>query len=277
MVSSSSSAQRARQALADQLREIRKDAGLTGLALADRAGIHRTTVAKIEHGQRSPTAEQVRAWCAACGAEGQVDDLLSSLRTVESAYVEWRRVQRTGFRRLQETMTDLYVQSADIRSYSGTVVPGLLQTPDYCRAVLSRIGEHHGTRDDINSAIEVRMNRRELLRDGTRRFVCVLEESVLHHRIGSADVMREQLDFLLDVMSWPAIAVQVVPFGVDRPQWPIETFMMFDDHTVRVELLSARVQVEAAYELDWYRRSFTTLAGMAVAGQYARRLIEKAR
>ena len=65
--SSSSNAQQARQALADQLRDIRLAAGLTGRELAARAGWHGgSKVSKIEHGIRPPSADDVRTWCRVC-------------------------------------------------------------------------------------------------------------------------------------------------------------------------------------------------------------------
>ncbi len=91
MQTSSSSAQQARQILADRLRDLRRDAGLTAIQLAARAGWERTKVSKVEHATRPPSAADIRAWCRVCGADGEVPDLVASLRAAEGMWVEWRR------------------------------------------------------------------------------------------------------------------------------------------------------------------------------------------
>ena len=71
-----------------RLRELRRDAGLTARALAAAAGWdNHTRVSKIEHGTQAPSDDDIRAWCAACGADGQVPDLIATARAVESAYL----------------------------------------------------------------------------------------------------------------------------------------------------------------------------------------------
>ena len=80
--------QQARDALGARLREIRKDADLTARALAAAMGTHFTKVSKIENGARSPTEQDIRSWCAACGAAGQVPDLIATVRHIEAMYHE---------------------------------------------------------------------------------------------------------------------------------------------------------------------------------------------
>src|SRR5262245_48692617 len=100
--------EQARHALAARLRELRVEAGLTGIQLAAALGWHRTKVSRLQHGARSPSSEDIRAWCRACAAEDQADDLVASLRAVEGMYVEWRRMVRSGLRRFQEAAVPLY-------------------------------------------------------------------------------------------------------------------------------------------------------------------------
>ena len=71
--------QQAREALGARLREIRKDANLTARALAAATGSHFTKVSKIENGARSPTEQDIRFWCTACGAAGQIPDLIAKI------------------------------------------------------------------------------------------------------------------------------------------------------------------------------------------------------
>jgi transcriptional regulator with XRE-family HTH domain len=82
--------QQAKQALGARLREIRKDAKLTGRVLAAICGWHFTKVSRLEHGIQSPSEEDLAEWCHACEAADQVDDLITCVRAIESMYVEWR-------------------------------------------------------------------------------------------------------------------------------------------------------------------------------------------
>src|SRR5262245_5790557 len=106
--SPSSSVQAARQLLADRLRELRQNAELSGTDLADAVGWHKSKVSRIEKAVQPVTQADIRAWCAACGSDEQAEDLVASLKTVEGAYVEWRRLQTTGLRRLQESYIPLF-------------------------------------------------------------------------------------------------------------------------------------------------------------------------
>jgi transcriptional regulator with XRE-family HTH domain len=79
------------------------DTGLTAKALAAAAGWDRTKLSQIEHARRPPAVQDIRAWCRICGAEEQADDLVESLRAAEIRWIEWRRMERTGLRRPQES------------------------------------------------------------------------------------------------------------------------------------------------------------------------------
>lgn len=83
-----SPAQQAREALGVRLREIRKEAGLTGRALAISMGCHFTKISRIENGGQTPSEGDIKAWCLACDAGSRIPDLIATVRTIESMYVE---------------------------------------------------------------------------------------------------------------------------------------------------------------------------------------------
>ncbi len=123
--SPSSSAKQAQEALGVRLRELRRDAGLTGRALAAALGWHFTRVSKLEHGVQAPTDADIRDWCHACRADDHVPDLLATLRTVESAYLEFRRQARAGMKRVLGAHTvALYDRTTLFRIYEHNVIPG---------------------------------------------------------------------------------------------------------------------------------------------------------
>ncbi|MDJ0344029.1 helix-turn-helix transcriptional regulator [Streptomyces sp. H10-C2] len=274
--SPSSSAQAGREAVAARLKEMRLDAGLTGLDLATRCGWHKAKSSRIENAKTPPSDADIRTWCHACGTEDQVADLIAASRTAESMYVEWRRKQRTGLRRLQESYIPLYERTRLFRVYSSDVVPGFLQTPGYATALLSSITEFRGIPNDVAAAVEARMARSHVIRDGDRCFVLLVEESVLRYRIGDHATMASQLGHLLSVMSLPSVSFGVIPFTTARRMWPLEACYIYDDRIVQVELLAADVTVRAPSEVGMYLKAFTELQQLAVYGAKARALITSA-
>jgi transcriptional regulator with XRE-family HTH domain len=275
--SPSSSVQRARKQLAERLRDIRLDARLTGRALADLCGWHESKVSRIESATRAPSEDDIRTWCQACNAERAVPDLIAASRAAESMYIEWRRLQLAGMRRAQESFVPLLERTRLVKSYCAAVVPGFFQTPGYARSLLSAISAFHGTPDDLDEAVEARMTRNRIVGSGNHRFLALLEEAVLRQVVGDAEVMAGQLSYLIEVTELPMVSFGVIPFMArDRPVWPLESFTVFDDERVNVELLSAQVNVTAPSELVLYARAFDKLASLAVYEDAARSRISDA-
>lgn len=274
MQPSSSSAQQARQVLADRLRELRLDAGLTARELAAQAGWERTKVSKIEHATRPPSSEAIRTWCRVCEAEDEAPDLIASLRAAEGMWVEWRRMEQSGLRFAQEARLPLYERTRQFRAYSCWRVPGLIQTEDYTRAVLLAYQQRRGLRDDVEAAVAVRMRRQRVLRRGERTVAFLIEESVLRNGFGGLDVMRDQLGYLTEVTTWPAVSVGIIPASPDRGvAGPAEDFWIFDNDQVNVELISGYLTVTQPHEIAMYAQMFGRLAEIAVYGSHARELI----
>lgn len=276
-VSPSSSVQRARKELAARLREIRLDARLTARALSQGAGWHESKTSRIESAKQGLTDDDIRTWCAVCEAEDQIPDLIAASRAADQAYIEWKRLSRTGLRRLQESRVPLYERTRLTRVYSASVVPGFLQTPAYASALLTSISKFLGAPDDVQEAVAARMARNRVLYEGDHRFGIVLEESVLRHQIGDPETQAGQLGHLLAVMSLPSVALAIIPFSVSqRGVWPVETFTLFDEERVHVELLTAQVTITTPSEISLYSKAFGELSELAVTGSRARGLITSA-
>lgn len=278
--SSSSSAQQARQALADQLREIRLAAGLTGRALASRAGWHGVSkVSKIEHGVRPPSSDDVRAWCRVCGVtQERVEELLAEQRAVASMWMPYQRLNRAGLRRAQESVRPGYERAALVRAYQPKVVPGLLQTAEYTTALLEDARDRqHVHRDDVSEAVAERARRQRVLTRAGHQFAFVLEEPVLRYRFFEPEILRGQLLHLRDATRLPTVWLGIIPLATDRRKViPREGFVIFDEELVRVELISGVLSVSQPREIGMYIRDFTDLAGIAVHGKAARDLITTA-
>jgi len=274
---SSSSARQARQILADRLRDLRRDAGLTGLALAARAGWERTKVSKIEHATRPPSAGDIHTWCRICGADSEAPDLIASLHAAEGMWIEWRRMERSGLRLAQDARLPIYERTRQFRAYSSWMIPGLIQTENYTRAVLRGYQQRRGLRDDVDAAVIVRMKRQKVLRRGERTAAFLLEESVLRNGFGGAAVMRSQLAHLAEVTRWPAVSLGIIPASFDRgPAGAAEDFWIYDNEQVNVELISGYLTVTQPAEIGMYAQMFARLGEMAVYGARARDLIASA-
>ncbi|MFE3598934.1 helix-turn-helix domain-containing protein [Streptomyces sp. NPDC059142] len=274
--SPSSSAQTARAALAARLREIRLDAGLTKRELAARCGWHESKSSRIENVRTPPSDADIQAWCRACDAERRAPDLIVANREADSLYVEWKRLQRTGLRRLQESGVPLYESTRRFRIYCSNVVPGVLQTPGYAQALLSSIAAFRGTPDDVADAVTARMARSRAVREGDHRLAILVEETVLRYRLGDAGVMAGQLGHLLSAMDLPSVSLGIIPSTVPRRMWPLETFTVFDDHRVHLEPLSASIKIISPEEIALYVRAFDELRGLAAYGAEARALVVRA-
>lgn len=192
-------------------------------------------------------------------------------------YVEWRRVHKQKtLRHLQEGLVPLYERTRLHRVYSSDVIPGLLQTEGYVTASLASAAWLRDLPDDIPEAVAARLARARVLREGNHRFVMLLEENVLRHRMGDEETMAGQLGHLLSVMSLPSVSLGIIPFESRRIIWPVETFNIYDDEQVAVELLTAQVTVTAPGEVRDYLKTFAELQKRAVYGAHARSLIASA-
>ncbi|MEV5755868.1 helix-turn-helix transcriptional regulator [Streptomyces tendae] len=276
-MSSSSSVQQAREALGKRLREIRKDSGLTARDLAARAGWHESKCSRIENGRTPPSDDDLRVYTLYCAAADQTADLIATARNIDGAYVEWRRMERSGLRRAQESVMPLWERTRHFRAYSSWLIPGPFQTPAYIKALLMSIRDRRALPDDLEAAVGIRVDKQRVLYEGARRFAVVLEESTLRHLIGGPETMAGQLGHLLSLATLPNVSLGVIPLSTDRTAlWPVEDFWVFDDSQVNVELVSAFLTITQPHEVGMYARTFAAFADSAVYGAPARTLITSA-
>lgn len=276
MTSPSSSVQEARKALGKRLADIRDAAGITKRELAKRCGWHESKASRFERGTRAPSERDLRDWCAACDAQGEVEDLISTARGIEGMYVEWRDMESSGLKLAQESVVPLWERTERFRIYSPWLIPGPVQTASYITALLTSLRSRRGLTDDVPAAVKVRVEKQQVVY-GKHTFAIILEESVLRTRIGGTDVMAGQLGYLLSAMALPSISIGIIPQNADRSGlWPVEGFFLYDDELVNVELVSAHLTIVQRHELAMYAQTFAELAELAVTGAAARELITAA-
>lgn len=209
-------------------------------------------------------------------------ELLAEQAAAERMWLTYRQLNRAGLKGAQESVRDRYERVKLMRTYCAHVIPGLLQTRAYTTAALESVRvEQHVEVDDVDEAVAERMKRQQVLRRPDARFVFVLEEQVLHHRVAPADVHAEQLKHLLKAARLPSVSLGIIPLAADRSQaghrvWPEHTFIVSDTELVTVELVSGFLSVSQPAEIADYLEAWDQLFGLAVHGERARRIIAEA-
>ncbi|GAA0431964.1 transcriptional regulator [Acrocarpospora corrugata] len=269
-----SAAQQAREALGTRLREIRAAARVTGRDLAGRAGWHFTKVSKLEHGRIMPSEEDLRLWCFHCHALASLTDLLAMRDNTERLYVELRRLQKVGSSAYQQELRDREAQTRSIRSFSAFLIPGAAQTRAYATVRFTEFTEMSGIGQEVESAVDARMERTELLLTGKSLFHLVLCETALLSAMAPPDVMLEQLRHLADVARLRTVQLGVIPLGT--PHYPpLCDFWILDDTAAETETYTAFIRVTQPGEVAMYAKVFDSLARSAVHGDQAVALIDR--
>ena len=277
-MSSSSSAQAARQRLGGQLRDLRLAAGLTGRAFAAAAGCQASKVSQIEKGVRPASVADVRLWCRICGASAQQEqELLSEQAVAARLWIAFRDLGRaTGLNATQKMLSgDMWDRVHVFRAYQTKVVPGLLQTAGYMTAILAGVRAERGVEvDDIAEALAERIGRQGYLLQRGRQFLFVIEEPVLWFRPYGTAIQREQLAHLLDVMKLPSVSLGIIPLRAGRHgHRPRESFEITDTDLVTIEMLTGFLSLTHADEVTAYDTAWEQLYSIAVHGKKARALI----
>jgi transcriptional regulator with XRE-family HTH domain len=274
----SSSVAQARKELGARLRQIRRSAGLTGQALADATGQHVTRVSRIENGAQPPTERNIRDWCAACGAEDQIPDLIATAQTVDSAYQEWARQSRAGLRRLTALSSiPTYRRTTTFRVHEPIVMPGIFQTEAYTRRMLAFWYGFLNAPDDMDATVAAKAERTAIALDPAKRIAVVLGEQALHTRFGTPEEHADQLTHLLSAMRLPFVSVGVIPADAQRYAVANIGFWIFDNNAVAMETPTAAIKVTRPQEVARYVAMFDLLRNEALYGDDARQLILKVR
>nr|WP_221442537.1 helix-turn-helix transcriptional regulator [Nocardiopsis algeriensis] len=259
-----------------RLREVRRSAGLTGMRLAELLSWSQPKVSKIETGRQSPTAAEITAWTHACGHPEAASGLIEKLHDLESMWVEWKNQLHGGLGGIQSRMALDEERVRLFRVYEPMIVPGLLQTPGYARAVLEAANRKNGVSCDIEEAVEQRMRRQEVLYRRDKRFRFVISEAAVKHRRGDRETMTAQIDRLITVSTLPAVSLGIIPFDSSPPYLPLHGFWMHDDDSVVIETVSAELTLTHRSEVEQYAHVFTMASSGARFRGEARDLLRRA-
>lgn len=277
----------ARAGLGADLRALRTGAGLTLRDLAERIGRSYSTLSRIENGRQTPTTGDLTAISAATGQENQAGEFIARLRALDTHYIAWRRQLATGAAARARAAIDGDAGVRETWACETAVIPGLLQTADYARAVLtSGLRQHGAPTDDIEVAVAARIARQQLLHDSDHRLRILLWEAALYVLMTPRDVMVAQLNRIAAVTTLAAVDLAILPLGVALDDMPLHGFWIHrrgpsparpvGSDVVLVETISAELRIEDPADVATYVDVYERLAARAVSGQAARRLLARA-
>ncbi|MFG2917273.1 helix-turn-helix domain-containing protein [Kitasatospora sp. NPDC048298] len=269
--------QRAREALGARLQGLRADAGLTGRELAGRLGWPHSKISKLENGRQTATGADLAAWAEATGHAALVVSLQNDLSGLETHYRSWRRRLSGGHQHAQREADTEERNARVVRAYEPTVVPGLLQTPDYARHVLLAAAALHQSPRDTDEAVRERMRRQELLYETGRRFRFILWEGALHARVCPPGVLRSQLDRLCGLIGLDTVSIAVIPFSATLPLSLRHGFWIHDRSFVTVETINASLHLDEQADVALYLRAWELYEQVAETGTDAYHVLAAAR
>jgi hypothetical protein len=146
-------------------------------------------------------------------------------------------------RRLQETIGPLYEETRLFRVHEHWSIPGLLQTAAYSTESMAYWSQLLKLPDDRAAATAARLERQRVLRSGDHQFAFLLAEQTLRTRIGTAEIMVEQLDRVLGVMALTSVSIGIIPATAGLGAHTQTAFWIFDDDLVKVETLTAALDI----------------------------------
>ncbi len=195
----------------------------------------------------------------------------------ESHIRSWRRQLAGGHKPVQDAHNQAQADSTVLRAWESSWIVGVLQTPDYARAVLTRSAELHRSPGDIEDAVRSRVKRQELLYSSGRRYHIILWEPVLRSLVCPPAVLAAQLDRLTGIMGMDTVELGIVPLSASLKVPPGSGFWIYDDRHVVTETWHAELWLDDAASIALCLRTWETLQESAVYGADAHNTINAAR
>jgi hypothetical protein len=169
------------------------------------------------------------------------------------------------------TYIGLEAEAASVRTSQLIVIPGLLQTGDYARSLIST-GPGEVSEEEVARRVQLRETRQELLtqEDDPLRLWAVMDEAALRRGVGGRDVMRAQMRHLLDLGSLARVTLQVIPFDAGAHPGTAGPFSLLefphpdDPEAAYVETVGGELFIENLEEVKAYRVAFERLTAFAL-------------
>ncbi|WP_405671438.1 helix-turn-helix domain-containing protein [Streptomyces sp. NBC_01530] len=269
--------QQAREALGARLRELRTETGLNGKEFAERLGWQRSKVSRLENGKQTASDTDVEAWAHAAERPDDAEKLRRTLRSLETAHRSWRRQLAAGHRAVQEGHLVQEAQAETTHIFEVGIIPGIFQTPDYARGVLTDVSNRLGTPRDIEEGVRARMKRQEAVYEPGRQFHVLIWEAALHVVRCAPEAMAAQLNRLSGFIGLDTVTLGIIPLGARTPFSPKHGFWVIDERLVVADTWNAELWLDSADDVAYYRKMWELMREAAVFDHQAHRLIARAR
>lgn len=255
--------------LALELTRRREAAGLSREEVTRRLEWANSTLFRIETGRTRPQPRSVRELLDLYGVtDAEKEGLIQLAR--DARQPGWWHSFRDVLTNPYEVFIGLEAEAAVIRTFEPLMVPGLLQTADYARAMI-RGGPQELDSDEIERRVQVRMARQEILtRPDRPRLWAVLDEAVLRRVVGSDAIMRKQLAYLVEMAEQGRTTIQVVPFSAGAHAGTTGPFVILgfteptDPDVVYLETIPEGVYLEDANDVGRFMLAFDRLLAAAL-------------
>jgi transcriptional regulator with XRE-family HTH domain len=260
-----------RRRLALELRRLREAARLTCEDVAEHLECSASKISRVETGRVSVSPRDVRDMLEIYGVSGQERDSLVQLAR-DSRQKGWWHAYSDTINPQFATYVGLESAASEIRVYEVSLIPSLLQTEDYARAIITS-GIMNGTGEEMERSVALRMARQPaLIRDDDPPLLwTVLDEAALRRRVGGSELMRAQLEHVLELSSLKNVAMQVIPFGAGAHPAMGRPFVILvfpervDPDVVYLEDLTSAFYLEDVEEVDRYNVFFNHLRATALS------------
>ncbi len=264
-----------RRELGALLRSLRTEAGMTVDQVAEALLVSPSKVSRLETGQRGASARDIRDLSDLYQVADTTREHLATLAREGRGQAWWQPYDLP-----YATYVGLEAEASLISDFEPGVVPGLLQTPDYARAL------HEGGMPRLSPAvieqrIEVRKTRQTALtRDDPPRLRAIVDEAVLHRPLGGPAVMADQLDRVIEACALPNVSVRVIPFSAGAHPALDSTFILLEfappvPGVVYVEGLVGQMYLERAQDVERYSQIFERLTTLSLSQQRSVDLIAR--
>ncbi|MEU6676646.1 helix-turn-helix transcriptional regulator [Streptomyces sp. NPDC046925] len=267
--------------LGRRLQDMRLDAGASLEDAAKALRVKTLTIRRLEKAEVALKPLYVEKLLETYGADrGMIDEFVDLAEQANEPgwWHSYRDVVPSWF----TAYVSLETSAKTLRTYEPQYVTGLLQTPLYARTVL-RGGMPNGSEEELERRVELRLRRQSLLeKDDAPTLWVVLDEAVLHRQVGSPDVMREQIERLLDVTELAHVSLDIVPFdaGAHAGACAPFTYFRFEEpelpDIVYSELLSASVYLDQRADVVAHLEAHSRMA-LSTSSEDSRALLNRMR
>ncbi|MFE3827224.1 helix-turn-helix domain-containing protein [Streptomyces sp. NPDC059092] len=266
-----------RRRLGQELRRLRELKGMTAEEVAERLLVSQSKISRLENGRRSISQRDVRDLCGVYEVEdSRIVDSLMQMAKDSRQQGWWHAFGDIPY----SVYIGLETDAASLRVFEPQVVPGLLQTRAYAEALINGALPESSV-PDVEKRVGVRLRRQDRINapEEPLRLWAVVDEAALRRVVGSRQLMREQLEHLLEQSQLPHVTVQVLPFdmgahpGITGHYAILEFPDTSDSSVVYIEGVTSDLYLEKANDVQKYSVMYEHLRAQALNADQTRQYI----